>query len=267
MKKKVVKMIVFFGSMVLIIVFLGFIQSQKKHVLCQKVNINIAGDTSLHFINNADAAEILKNKGFVFENTPLVDINTMEVEKAISEQPNIDSVVVFFNINGELNINITQKTPLLRVIDCVGESYYLDVNGKFMPESMDYTARVPVATGFIFDPYYKLNTSIGAINKNDSLAKKAVIDDLYEIASEISKDSFLLELTEQLFVRPDKEIEMIPKLGADAILIGDKTNLKEKLRKLKLFYLKGLPQSGWKEYALINLKFHDQLICTKTTLN
>jgi cell division protein FtsQ len=68
-------------------------------------------------------------------------------------------------------------------------------------------------------------------------------------------------------VRPDKEIEMIPKLGADAILIGDKTNLKEKLRKLKLFYLKGLPQSGWKEYALINLKFHDQLICTKTTHN
>jgi cell division protein FtsQ len=267
MKRKAVKMILFFAAMVLIIVFLGFIQSQKKNVLCQKVNITIVGDTSLHFINAIDAKEILKNRGFILENSPVEDINTMEIEKAISEQPNIDSVAVFLTINGDLNINITQKIPLLHVIDGSGESYYIDVKGNFMPESMDYTARVPVATGFIFDPYYKINTTISAINKIDSISKKAVSDDLYEIATEISKDSFLLDLTEQLYVKPDKEIEMIPKLGADAILIGDKTNLKEKLRKLKLFYLKGLPQSGWKEYALINLKFHDQLICTKTTHN
>ena len=267
MKKKAVRIILISAAFILMIVFLGFIQSQKKSVVCQKVNINIVGDTSLHFINVADASEILKNKGFVLENTLLEDINTMEIEKAISEQPNIDSVAVYFEINGELNINITQKIPLLRVIDGTGESYYIDVNGKFMPESIEYTARVPVATGFIFDPYYKLNTSVEAINKNDSIAKRAITDDLFEIATEISKDTFLLELTEQLYVRQDREIEMIPKLGADAILIGDKSNIKEKLKKLKLFYLKGLPQAGWKNYSLINLKFHNQLICTKTTLN
>jgi cell division protein FtsQ len=267
MKSKVVKIIVFSCSFLMLIGLFGFIQSQKKNVLCQEVNIKMIGDTSLHFINIDGTFEILKNKGFSLLNTPVEDINTMEIEKAISQQPNVDSVNVYFSINGNLHIEIDQRTPLIRIIDGVGESYYIDKKGKFMPESADFTARVPVANGFIFDPFYKLNTSIEAINNKDSVAKKAIIDDLFEIVYEISTDSFLLALTEQLYVRQDKEIELIPKLGADAILIGDKTNLKEKLSKLKLFYLKGLPQAGWKEYSLINLKFHDQLICTKTTQN
>jgi cell division protein FtsQ len=79
----------------------------------------------------------------------------------------------------------------------------------------------------------------------------------------IQRDKFLMALTEQLYVTIDKEIELIPKAGPTSILLGNADMAENKLSRLKVFYRKGLPAAGWDTYSALNLKYKDQIICTK----
>jgi cell division protein FtsQ len=68
---------------------------------------------------------------------------------------------------------------------------------------------------------------------------------------------------EQIYVGDDFEIELIPKVGNHKILIGNIENLDDKFSRLLLFYKQGLMRKGWENYSVINLKFKNQVVCTK----
>jgi cell division protein FtsQ len=104
---------------------------------------------------------------------------------------------------------------------------------------------------------------ISEVMANDSLAGLGVTDDIYTYMALIQRDKFLMALTEQLYVNFDGEIELIPKAGPTSILLGDAHMAESKLSRLKLFYRKGLPLAGWDTYSAVNLKYKEQIICTK----
>jgi len=83
------------------------------------------------------------------------------------------------------------------------------------------------------------------------------------LAKFVDQSEFWKAQLVQIYVNEDNEIELIPRVGSHRILIGDVENLEEKFNKLMLFYEKGLSKTGWNEYSIINLKFKDQVVCTK----
>jgi cell division protein FtsQ len=97
----------------------------------------------------------------------------------------------------------------------------------------------------------------------DTIKKKLLIDDIFTMAEFIRKDELWKAQIEQLYVNKDFEIELIPRVGNHRIVVGDATNIKAKLNKLKIFYSKGLSKTGWNEYSVINLKFANQVVCKK----
>lgn len=62
----------------------------------------------------------------------------------------------------------------------------------------------------------------------------------------------------------EPRLELIPRAGDHTVLLGvlDGTE-KERLEKLRLFYVKGLNHEGWDEYAYIDIEYKDQIVCTK----
>ena len=65
------------------------------------------------------------------------------------------------------------------------------------------------------------------------------------------------------YIKENKEIELIPRVGNHNILLGNINGYEEKFKKLKLFYSEGVKQTGWNNYKEINLKFKDQIVCVK----
>jgi cell division protein FtsQ len=246
-----------------VIVLLGFVNNKRLSTQCTEVDVIISGDSAVHFVQSEDIVQLLADKGIQFTEVPEASVNLMQVEEIVKQHPAVESADVYSQADGKISIDIVQRMPVVRVIDALGESYYIDQLGCFMPLMPNYTARVPVATGSIFDSNYRLKTSVSGILANDSVAAVSVIDDLFLIIKEIRKDTFLLAQTEQLFVLPNKEIELIPRFGPQTILIGDATHIEDKLSRLNLFFKKGLPMVGWNAYSTVNLKFKNQLICTK----
>ena len=141
-------------------------------------------------------------------------------------------------------------------------SYYLDENGFIMPLSQNYTARLLVVNGRINEPFatrYTLNFNTLA----DTLKTKTLLDEIYTLSKYIDQSDFWKAQIEQVYVNKQLEMELIPKVGNHRIVFGEVENIENKFEKLMVFYKKGLSKTGWNEYSEINLKYKNQVVCTK----
>ena len=59
------------------------------------------------------------------------------------------------------------------------------------------------------------------------------------------------------------DIELIPRVGNQRIILGDADSLEKKMTNLLLFYKKAMPQVGWDTYRTINIKYTNQIVCEK----
>ena len=68
-----------------------------------------------------------------------------EMESRLLENPMVRNAQVFVTVDGELGAKIEQRNPIGRVAG--SPNYYVDEDGKKMPLSNVYAARVPLITG------------------------------------------------------------------------------------------------------------------------
>ncbi|MCC6689974.1 MAG: hypothetical protein IT235_00435, partial [Bacteroidia bacterium] len=102
------------------------------------------------------------------------------------------------------------------------------------------------------------------IEADSNLRKSTLVDDLFELAKYITADEFWKAQIEQVYVNADNELELIPRVGNQRIILGDITEMDQKFKKLLIFYRQGLNPTGWwNKYSVINLKFKNQIVCTR----
>ena len=59
------------------------------------------------------------------------------------------------------------------------------------------------------------------------------------------------------------EVDLVPRSGGYTILFGRLEDEDRKFAKIMSFYRKGLPKVGWETYRTIDIRFGDQVVCTK----
>jgi len=261
MNEKLKTMLVYGTSLLAVVLLFLFIGLRRSASVCNAVQIEITGEPGLNFISRDEVASMLKAKGFKLKDERATSINLMDIEKELMTHPAVLNAEAFFDVQGNLVVRLEQRTPILRVFDSFGDSYYIDIQGEVMPLISGFTARIPVATGFIQD---KLHTrTIQSVMDNDSLATAFIIDDLFAIALAAKLDTFIWAQLEQLNVLPDGDIEFIPAIGPGRIMLGDASQIEDKFKRLKLFYDRAIPKAGWNAYSALNLKYNNQIICTQ----
>ena len=258
------------GSWVLsiagMIVLLGFANYKQVNAVCKNVLVTVNEGEGHDFVDGNDILQLVNSKGKLIGKS-FANINKTLLEKIVTSNPFVERVEVYSTLDGNLHIDAWQRDPIVRVYNMQNEQYFIDKNGAFMPVSEKYTPSVIVANGFIFNTYSEMKIAPPPILKNsnniDSLTIPRMINQVYKVASFVANDTFWSANTQQIFVNELQEIELVPRVGDHRILIGDTTDLKSKFDRLFLFYQKGLSNTGWNKYSLINLKFKDQVVCTK----
>jgi cell division protein FtsQ len=192
------------------------------------------------------------------------DINLAGLEDELNNNPYVKKAQVYATVDGRLSMELTERKPIIRVITYDGDSYYIDEDGGLMPLSDRFTAHVPVATGFITEKYSAFYTlGIKGIEANEKLKKSTVLDDLYNMAKHISADSLWSAQIDQLHVLKGNEINLVPKIGNGLILFGTTDDMDNKFAKLRTFYKHAVATNSLNAYQTINLKFNNQVVCTK----
>lgn len=233
------------GGIFLVMTVAGI--NKQQHLTCNNLQIFIDNKIEVGFVDEQDVKQILLEHGFdTLIGKQLSSIDFHRLEQLLDNNVYIFKSRVFANSHGGIEINIQQRKPILRIINNEGVSYYIDENNSKMPPALKFTARVPVATGFIFN-----NGTDG--DENDTL----MINRLFRLAQFLQKNKFFESLTEQIIVDDNREIEIIPSLGNFTILLGDATNLQEKFNKLDAFYHYGI--GNGKNYKQIDLRFLNQI--------
>ncbi|MDF2437180.1 MAG: hypothetical protein K0Q95_1556 [Bacteroidota bacterium] len=263
------KKIAFISIWVLLIagllVSLGFVNAEQEQLKCSALDIHVNQDNDLYFIDKIDVAQLMKDRGDSIMGQPKASVNVTKIEESLNSHAAVSNAEVSVSIDGVVKVDVKQRNPLIRVINADGDSYYIDDEGRLMPLSDKYTMKVLVANGNIFEPYSKrYQHSIKDISKDSLFKATSKLDELYAMATFINADPFWKAQIPQIFYNQDNEIEIVPMVGDQKIIFGDTTSMEEKFKKLLTFYQQGLNTTGWwNRYSVINLKFKNQIVCTK----
>ena len=180
--------------------------------------------------NKRDASSIQKDK---------LDLN--KLEKSINSNPMIEKSEVFVTIDGVLKAVVKQKTPIARVFND-NDSFYIDYQGNIMPLSDEFTARVPIISG--------------EINKENK-------DNLNRLLQFVCKDDFLKKNIIGIQILPDGSLKMTNRNFDYEIEFGKIVNVERKFSNYKAFFQKAVSDSSLQKYKKINLRFIQQVVCSK----
>lgn len=219
-----------------------FFRDVKEDGLCEGLQIVLRDSLDKHFVTESDVIYMLKTSKLFPVEQPMNEINTEKIEQELMTNEMISKIEAFKTPSKNIKLEIEQKMPILRVNSTSG-NYYIDNMGSVMPLSRHYVAHVLVASGYI--------------------NKEFAMNELYHFVQFLQDNEFWNNQIDQIYVDADQEVELIPLVGNHKILLGSFDDYQKKLDNLKLFYEQAIPKVGWEKYSLINLKYRNQIVCTK----
>jgi cell division protein FtsQ len=223
--------------------------TKKRNDKCSGIHIHISGVKSHYFIDQEDVINSLqsKNKGNI-EHCALRDIDLAAMEKILQKNKWIQKAELFFDNNNILQVKIAEREPVARIFTTSGASFYIDSSILRLPLSEKFSPRLPVFTSF--------PTDVKVLTRKDS----GLLEQIRDIGEIINGDAFWMAQIEQIDITPEREFEIIPKIGRQLILFGDGSRYREKFQKLLVYYKQVAPNVGWNTYAAINLKYKEQVV-------
>ena len=119
----------------------AFVSKSERNIVAKTLNISIHNNDENLFLSERDITQFfIERKDSILLNQ-YKNINIPELEKSLNSHPAIENAEVAADINGEIKIDIMQRTPVLRIINRDGESFYIDSQTKLMPLNQNYSAQ------------------------------------------------------------------------------------------------------------------------------
>ncbi len=234
-----------------LVMLMGFISTKSGELACTSVRVVVLGDES--FVEQKDILAVLAENYGELQGRTLESIPIHQMEIDLKQIPFVFSATVNIDMDGTLTVRVKQREAVVRVINSAGGDFYIDRLGQKMPVSLKYVPRVPIANGYIAEPYN------GALDTMES----QLVKDIFKTAQFINGDSLWSSQVVQLYVNATGDIELVPRVGSQQIILGNADSLASKFEKLMLFYSKVVPKTGIDAYKSVNLKFAEQIVCER----
>ena len=233
----------FFFLLTFGLIFVSFVYKKENNMI-----FDISSEN--RFLNSEEIFDLTND---IINDSSIIDLNYLE--EKIKSNKFIKDIEIYNNLNNVVNININQFKPYARLINNIGDDYYIDKNGEIFPVSNKYSERVLL----IFFKNYK------NIDKEKNINFFQNGNEIFKLINYINRNDFYKKQISQINVLKDGEIIMIPQITKQKIYFGNTDNMEIKFKKLELFYKNILPTKGWNYYESVNLKFKNQIVCNKSS--
>lgn len=225
----------FFNTLILV----GLISfSSYRHREQKKVMVKVEFTKKPILLNDSLVNKLLTQKlgaKFIL-NEDSLDLNMLEYQ--LKTVPELEKVQIFITPERELVFELTERKPLFKVI--ADGMFYSDINGVLFPYKKFDSLSFPE---FL---------SSSGIHSLDTTA--ILIDKLY-------KDYFLSREIKSIYRRDNQYVFDLTSYDFQVIL-GKPTNLKEKIKKLKVFCAYKNIHDSTINYKKINLSYNNQVVAS-----
>ena len=188
------------------------------------------------FINDKIVREIIRKEN---PTNRIGDLNILSLERAIRAMPMVDSANVYLKLNGQLNLDISQRIPIFR-LSKKDKSFYVDEKGVEFPASGDYSYQCMLISGKVSSEEYPM---------------------LVELVKIINRDDF----SKNFFVGISKkgnDYYLMTNEGNYVVELGRLENLGFKIKGFKTFVEKYLIYQDQMKYSKISVKYDNQIVTT-----
>jgi cell division protein FtsQ len=216
---------------------------QPNERCCKEIEVIIKDTSDVDLVTKSGVIQMLKKRGIQLVGKRMDEINTQSLEKEACRYPLVRDVECYKTLGGKIRIEVTQRIPILHVMNQYGEDFYLDNIGHIINSIPSVMAYRPIVTGCA-DRWYTTNF-------------------LYKLGVYIYYNDFWRSAIQQINVLPGHNLELVPRIGNHIVYLGGINHYAEKLNRLFIFYQQGLNKVGWNKYSRISLEFNNQIICTK----
>ena len=217
----------------------------------EKIKVGVDEFNGNFFVNKGQVLNLVQDQ-FDVKGKILSGKDLEQIEKAVRIIPQVKNSDAYTDNNGNLNIKIEQRKPLLRVYNLLGQSFYVDENGIKFPVSAAFAAKVPIITGNITE---SCDTTVKI--------QSAELIRIFNIIQTVNKNEVWKAMIGQYNINEKLQIELIPRFGNCTILFGDDKNIEQKIKRLDIFYFDVLKKVGWDYYKVINIMYKNQVVCLK----
>ncbi len=255
------KILIYLGYTVLLCTlggyfFFGSLLEKKgggKEV-CRVVKVTLLDSAKNKFVTTGEVIGIIE--GFmgktIGKKNSNIDINN--IEELLDKRSAIKKSQVSLTRDGKLNINITQRRPVLR-IQTENGGFYIDETEYIFPLVETFTSYVPIVSGNIPVIINSQHRGKALEDKDNWIAK------ILKMGNFLDKNPFWNAQIEQIYIDSSGDILLYPRVGSHRIIFGDLNDIEEKFGKLYAFYKNIVPEEGWDRYVSVNLKYKNQIVC------
>ncbi|MBQ9255058.1 MAG: hypothetical protein IJ180_09835 [Bacteroidales bacterium] len=248
MKKK---LLIYIGIVVGIIILIIVTNVVMRYQRINIVNYIINYPTEDHIISEQGVQDSLLAHFGQFTKERRKDISTEKMKQYLESLNFISRADIAITMTGKLNITVFESEPIVRVYPKVGKSFYIDNDFNVLQVVEYKPSHTMIATG---------NLPTERDMQKDSL--RNVLKDVYDLATLIRKDSILKYQIDQIDLK-DTSFILIPKIGDYTILLGNKDSWQDALTRLHYLYKSSFIYRDWLQYSKIDLRFNQQVICTR----
>lgn len=220
-----------------------YFTNSSRNQVCSAFDIVVKDSAQIRFVASEEIESFIKKKGLHPVGKTLDEINTLAIRDTILTNKMVQSAQVYTTSKGAVVAAIYQREPVLRVISDTKGNFYVDNNRQIMPVSVGYPVYMPIATGAIDEDFAQ--------------------NQLYDFALFLNDNPDWNAWFTQIVVQKNKDVQLIPRVGDFKITLGSLDDYPAKLAKFSLFINKGLDVVGWNRYSEINLKYDNQVVCTR----
>ncbi len=218
----------------------GFSSQRNATRIVKESVIEFANGENLFLSHEMVNKLLIQNHG-ALKNKAKSLINLHELENVVFSNSLVEEAKIFLTIDGVVKTVVTQRTPVARVNTGV-EVYYIDKQGLKMPLSENYSARVLLVSGSV---------------------QKADVASIYALVSFVQKNEFLKKMIVGIEKKAENDYVLQTRVYNQKIQLGAIRDLDIKFKKLEAFYNEVIQNNEVEKYKTINLKYNNQVVCTK----
>lgn len=242
MKRKEVIFLILGIIVLIVLVSFSVVHNAARPV--ENLAVKFSSENANYFLNDSIIKKIVSKEDKDLMSLTLSEVDVEKIEEKVANSPYVDSVEVNKDVKGTIHFDIKTKEPIARVSSPKGE-FYISTSGQKMPLSKLNSAVVLLINGDVQEYEYEdLSKFVKAIQEND-LLKNHIIG-----IEKVGKRSY----------------NLIVNRGNFYIEFGTLNNFEKKLINLQLFYDQYIDYVGTDQYEKLSLKFINQVIATKRTI-
>ena len=231
----------------------GLYGKAQPSQVCKSVKVTLLDSSLNKFISKEEVIGIIDRFLGPSVGKNIDSIKLQQIEALLNHRSVVKESQAFITRDGQMNIEIRQRKPVVR-IEAPNGGFYIDETAYIFPLIPDHPSYVPVITGNIPENFLEDE------NFTDSTA---LISKMLEMGLFLERNPFWNNQIEEVFINDEGDAELVTRAGEQRIIFGDFDNIPEKFNKLSSFYQYIVPKEGWDKYACVNLKYRGQIVCTK----